>query len=296
MIDEIKHEVMVNFLFQQQCSSLWIGDDSGELEGVLLRKSMGVYLSCPPQLVETLFGRACLALNVQVSNPHSLRSTNINNCVKVALTVNSRIIKTFLQHSPEAVDVPLPNGLRIQILPTIADLVNARKSQFAAFVASEHLLVVWDDEASNVIPRAKAVEKELMDLVWRTGKAEDVDEDDVAAAKKGPAVVDTEINEETGEFVSKRPTNIQNSALVGLTMLIITIMLGAGFREIAIEVAVDHGWQRLAFLSLTPVQIFFTLVSLASNPTCQWPSLPSCSSLLKLSSAASHSVWDPLSK
>jgi hypothetical protein len=66
MIDEIKHEVMVNFLFQRQCSSLWIGDGCGELEGVMLRKTKGVYLSCPPQLIETVFGQACLALNVQV--------------------------------------------------------------------------------------------------------------------------------------------------------------------------------------------------------------------------------------
>jgi hypothetical protein len=178
------------------------------------------------------------------------------------LTVNSRIIKTFLQHSPHAVDVPLPNGLRVQILPTIDDLVDARKNQFAAFVASEHLLIVWDDEALNIIPRAKAIEKELMDLVWRTGETEHIEEEDTAA-KKRPPVVDTEINGETGEYISKRPTNIQNSVLVSITLLIIAIMLGAGFREIAIEIAVDHGWQRLAFLSLTPVQIFFTLVILA---------------------------------
>jgi hypothetical protein len=184
--------------------------------------------------------------------------------MKVALTVNSRIIKTFLQHSPNAVDVPLPNGLRVQILPTINDLIDARKNQFAAFIASEHLLVVWDDEALNILPRAKAIEKELMDLVWQTGEPEDLEDED-AMAKKGPAVVDAHLDEETGEYVSKRPTNIQNSVLVGITLLIITIMLGAGFREIAIEIAVDRGWQRLTFLSLTPVQIFFTLVRMLTT-------------------------------
>lgn len=66
MIDEIKHEVMVNFLFQKQCSSLWIGDGGGVMEGVMLRKSKGVYLSCPAQLADTTFGRACIAMNVQV--------------------------------------------------------------------------------------------------------------------------------------------------------------------------------------------------------------------------------------
>jgi hypothetical protein len=35
--------------------------------------------------------------------------------------------------------------------------------------------------------------------------------------------------------------------------------LGAGFRQIAIEVTVDNSYIRLALLALTPVQIFFTL-------------------------------------
>ena len=172
------------------------------------------------------------------------------------MTVNSRIIKTFLQWSPEATDVPLMNGLRVQILPTIDDLPKARKNQFAAFVASEALLIVWDDEAMNIMARAKAIEDELMELVWKTGEPEEEQEE-----RKGPAVVECEIDEESGEVKpEKRPTHIQNSVLVGFTLLIITVMLGAGFRAIAIEIAVDHGYTRLAFLALTPVQIFFTLV------------------------------------
>lgn len=65
MMDDIKHEVMVNYLFQQQCSALWVGDGSGNLEGVMLRKARNFYMSCPPQLVDSPFGMACAALNVQ---------------------------------------------------------------------------------------------------------------------------------------------------------------------------------------------------------------------------------------
>lgn len=172
------------------------------------------------------------------------------------MTVNSRIIKTFLQCAPDAVDVPLMNGLRVQILPTIDDLPKARKHQFAAFIASEALLIVWDDEAMNIINRAKAIENELMQLVWKTGEVEEEEE----GPKKGPAVVECEIDEESGEVKpEKRPTHIMNSVLVGFTLLIITVMLGAGFRQIAIEVMVDKGYARLALLVLTPIQIFFTL-------------------------------------
>ncbi|EON68775.1 hypothetical protein W97_08033 [Coniosporium apollinis CBS 100218] len=238
-LDDIKHEVMVNYLFQQQCGALWVGDGSGEIEGVLLRKSRGNYMACPPQLAESAFAHYCAQLNVQV-----------------AMTVNSRIIKTFLQCAPDAVDVPLMNGLRVQILPTIDDLPKARKHQFAAFIASEALLIVWDDEAMNIINRAKAIENELMQLVWKTGEVEEEDE----GSKKGPAVVECEIDEESGEVKpEKRPTHIMNSVLVGFTLLIITVMLGAGFRQIAIEVMVDKGYARLALLVLTPIQVFFTL-------------------------------------
>ena len=66
-LDEIKHEVMVNYLYQQQCAHLWVSDGSGEIEGVVLRKSRGHYMACPPQLISSPFALAASALNVQVS-------------------------------------------------------------------------------------------------------------------------------------------------------------------------------------------------------------------------------------
>ncbi|MCJ1293229.1 hypothetical protein MMC34_004783 [Xylographa carneopallida] len=239
-VDEIKHEVMCNYLYQQQCSHLWVSDGSGELEGVLLRKSRNQYMACPPQLASSDFARACAALNCQS-----------------AMTVNSRVIKTFLNWSPDAVDVPLMNGLRIQILPTIEDLPRARKHQFAAFIASEALLVVWDDDALHLIDRAKLIESELMELVWKTGDTDDTEEGQV---KKGPNVTEVEIDEESGEIIpEKRATNLLNTILVAFTLIIIIVMLGAGFREVAIETMVDKNYIRVAFVLLTPVQIFFTL-------------------------------------
>lgn len=66
-VDEIKHEVMVNYLYQQQCSHLWVNDVSGMYEGVLLRKSRNNYIACPPQLADSPFATACAALNAPVS-------------------------------------------------------------------------------------------------------------------------------------------------------------------------------------------------------------------------------------
>ncbi|KAL7816161.1 glycosyltransferase [Trichoderma gracile] len=238
-LDDIKHEVMVNYLYQQQCSQLWVSDGSGEIEGVLLRKARGHYMACPPQLASSPFALACAALNVQC-----------------AMTVNSRVIKTFLQWSPDAVDVPLMNGLRVQILPTIDDLPRARKYQFAAFVASEGLLVVWDDDALHLVARAKAIESELMELVWKAGNVDEEGGDE----KGGQPVTEVEIDEESGEIKpEKRPIHLQNTVLVSLTLTLVTVSLGAAWRQLAIEVSVDSSYIRLALVALAPVQVFFTL-------------------------------------
>jgi hypothetical protein len=67
MMEDIKHEVMANFLFQQQCGKLWISDVSGELEGILLRKTRGNYLACPPALGQSPFAFHCSQMNLNVS-------------------------------------------------------------------------------------------------------------------------------------------------------------------------------------------------------------------------------------
>ena len=170
------------------------------------------------------------------------------------MTVNSRVIKTFLQWSPDAVDVPLMNGLRIQILPTVEDLTRARKHQFAAFIASEALLVVWDDDALHLVQRAKAIESELMELVWKTGEEADEDE------KKGPGYYEAEIDEESGEIKpEKRAVHLLNTYLVSITLTLIVTCIGSACRQLAIEVSVDGSYLRCLLMVLFPVQVFFTL-------------------------------------
>ena len=127
--------------------------------------------------------------------------------------------------------------------------------QFAAFIASEALLVVWDDEALHLVERAKEIESQLMELVWSAGE-----KDDDGDEKKGPNVTNYDVDEESGEVVvSNRPIHLENTVLVALTLILICATLGAGARQLAIETAVDFYYPRLALLLLIPVQIFFTL-------------------------------------
>jgi len=61
----LKHEIMVNHLYQKQATRLWI--TSKDTEGVILRKARGEYLACPAQLLDTTFGRVCAEMNLSVS-------------------------------------------------------------------------------------------------------------------------------------------------------------------------------------------------------------------------------------
>lgn len=44
-----------------------MGDGEGQIEGALIRKSMGSYLACPPSLAQSSFAASCAALNLPVS-------------------------------------------------------------------------------------------------------------------------------------------------------------------------------------------------------------------------------------
>ena len=65
---DIRHEVMINHLFQQQCGAMWINhNSSAQCEGIMLRKTRGEYLACPPQIMASPFAVGCKELNLHVS-------------------------------------------------------------------------------------------------------------------------------------------------------------------------------------------------------------------------------------
>jgi hypothetical protein len=73
-IIDIKCDVMVNWLHQQQLESMWSSGGPGE--GVVLKKSRGNFTCCPSDLAETSssFYDAIRALNVRVSTKIDLES------------------------------------------------------------------------------------------------------------------------------------------------------------------------------------------------------------------------------
>jgi len=67
LADDIRHQVLLNHLHQQQRSLLWIRDSSGAVEGVMIRKGRDNYMYSPPTLSTSIFAQAMKVLNVQVS-------------------------------------------------------------------------------------------------------------------------------------------------------------------------------------------------------------------------------------
>ena len=67
-MDEIKHEVMVSHLHHQQQLLMWNTDQSGQYEGVVVRRHRNDYLCAPTPVMDSPFGRGCAMLNVVVSN------------------------------------------------------------------------------------------------------------------------------------------------------------------------------------------------------------------------------------
>jgi hypothetical protein len=189
---------------------------------------------------------------------------NIANDAKCALTVNSRIIKLFLDHHNSNY-VPLSADLRLQVLPSMLHLPTCQKHHFGAFIQDQSLLVVWDDEHKRLIERADNIERSLMKVIWHC----DDEEETLSDKKDDPVVILAKVGDrevtpgelEESAMVQDRPTLLINSIVVGLTLTLLTAALGAGWRSLAQEFSIDGSFTRLALVAATPVQVFVSLVS-----------------------------------
>jgi hypothetical protein len=171
------------------------------------------------------------------------------------LTINTRVINAFLTW-PDAVEVPLSDGQTIQIVPEVKDLFRARRHQYAAFIASEGILVVWDDDNNHLMERAAAIEDELVRFVWLRGQA-----DEFAGKEDNIRNDQYSTDEEAGSLgVSKRPIHYYHCFLVACNICIIMTLQSLGWQQIVGDIIHLKSWISLAFLAMTPINIFLSLV------------------------------------
>lgn len=159
--------------------------------------------------------------------------------------------------------MPLQDGLRLQILPDITYLPSCQKHHFAAFIQDRAILVVWDDEPTELLTRAADIENQLMAMIWNPPEESEDDEkpelDHNVFVSEFPC---SGSEDEVREELKDKPRKIVliQAVLCALTFIILVAALGTGFRQIAIQTAIDGQKLRFAFAIVVPLQFWLALV------------------------------------
>ncbi|KAL2268716.1 hypothetical protein VTJ83DRAFT_3562 [Remersonia thermophila] len=244
-INEIRNDMMVNWLYEQQLRSQY-ASGMDPYEGVVLKKTRGVFTCCPPQMAVI---------------PDSLFAAVVQMNVRCAMTVNTPVVRALLDsiiRKTELDHVPLPDGLRVQVLRSMSDLPRGQLHHFAAFIEDARVLVVWDDEPEALLTRAKTLEAKFVEIIWGTGDNEEEEE----AEKKGPGAEVEEIDPSELEAAianEKRPVRLESAIIVMFTLILWIMCPGLGWRWLAYQTAVDGTYLRFALLAALPAQMFVSL-------------------------------------
>ncbi|KAI1751675.1 glycosyl transferase family group 2-domain-containing protein [Xylaria castorea] len=237
---DVKADVMCSWLYQQQLERQYA---TGILpgEGVVLKKGRNNYACCPPQLQEMKYSLYDMAMELNV---------------KCAMTINTRVINVILASRRTNYEyIPLPDGLRLQVLPSMSELPRCQKHHFAAFIQDLQIMVVWDDEPKKVLARAEALERQLMKMIWGTGDEEE-DEAEGEKGERGPVVDVTPVDLEAAADTPDRRVKLTSALTVALTVALAIATLGIGYRALAYEVATDGSYVRLALIVVSPLQLW----------------------------------------
>ncbi|KAI9048625.1 hypothetical protein LZ554_007457 [Drepanopeziza brunnea f. sp. 'monogermtubi'] len=241
---QLKSDVMVSWLHQQQCEKRLY--TQLPFEGAILKQTKDVFVCSPLGVKESALFEQVAKLNV-----------------KAAITVRTRFIDSVLncQHLDY---IPLADGLRLQVIPTLNDLHGCQKHHFAAFILQERMMVVWDDQPRNIFIRIRQIEESLMKVIWENDSSRGY-----LGEKKSANTSVTQLSEsastvtpgdlENAQVLERRPTKLINPVIVGATLTLLIAALGMGFRALAQEVSIDGSYTRLALLVVTPAQIFVSL-------------------------------------
>lgn len=181
--------------------------------------------------------------------------------------MNTSVIRLVLERT-QLVTITLRDGLRVQILPSIRYLATCQKHQNAAFIKDQGILVVWADSPSEVISQAKDIEREMMHVFARgldpyDEKSQEKEGHTVHVTEKpsdGSDLDSEKIAREDGLAEGPRKIVLNQAVLCAITIILIIGALGTGWRQLAIEIKVDHNWLRLAFILVMPLQIWLALV------------------------------------
>jgi hypothetical protein len=154
--------------------------------------------------------------------------------------------------------IEIKEGLRIQVLPDMSYLPRCQKHQFAAFIADRGILVVWDDDPKKILGRIERFETALMKMIWGNQSAYPEEDE-----KKEDIEIEVEEvggdPENPGESKPRKVMLLQ-AVITSFTVCSTIVVIGAGWRQIAIEIMTDHNFIRVAFILAFVPQFWLALV------------------------------------
>jgi len=179
------------------------------------------------------------------------------------MTVNTLVVRAILAGMlSRGLDyVPLPDGLRVQIIPSMTDLPKCQLHQFAAFVEDIQILIIWDDEPMNLLGRARELERRFIETIW-TGRTEFEEDGPGNKSVKARQSENSEAPDlEKALLEEPRQVMLLSSFLVATMAVCCMTCLGFGWRNLARQITIDGDYTRLALLLISPIFIFLSMVS-----------------------------------
>jgi hypothetical protein len=140
------------------------------------------------------------------------------------------------------------------------ELPNCQKHQFAAFVLSPASLVVWDDDPTRLVARAETLERMIIQYIWREDDEETDGTDEKASQRQTSVKEISPATLEEAQSLEARPIRFASPIIVSLAICLAIGCLGMGWRALALEVAVDGDFSRLALVVVAPFTLVISMV------------------------------------
>lgn len=205
------------------------------------------------------------------------------------MTVTTRVIRILLSANTLPF-VEIEPELRVQVLDDVKDLPQCQKHQSAAFLTNQGYLLVWDDDPKHILRRAEKMEMAVLRMIWGDESAYPEENQEKKECDGEPSHVDTDAEEQILE--KPRRIVLMQSWLAAFTLVICLTGIGAGWREIAVEMAIDFNWRRLCFLLVIVPQFWLSLVCSPLHPSTTTDIRSSSSKLLSATSLKSLVLCD----
>lgn len=186
---------------------------------------------------------------------------------EAVVTIRSSLVKEFIKGIPEYIDnVRLSENLHLQVIANLGSLRYIRRQQYACFVREYNYLLVWADDAKQLVPFADEIEDHLVNRMWRSG---------ATSTKETWRTSVVEINPEKQNLDGERPVQLLLPFMVFCAILINFFVIALGLREITYASIWTKTYFRFAFLLYTPLQFvftgFFTLMLVVAVLNCVGP-------------------------